>query len=122
MGGHSDLRGERLIWGHQHAPCMSGEHTETAQCQPTRGGEWSHAPTPALQGWTQEEEDNGGRREERESWEAAGQGHGKKGMVHEPRAAAVSGQMETSVEAGSLGIVAGAFQWSAGGRRHVAVS
>ena len=101
---------------------MSGEHTETAQCQPTRGGEWSHAPTPALQGWTQEEEDNGGRREERESWEAAGQGHGKQGMVHEPRAAAVSGQMETSVEAGSLGIVAGAFQWSAGGRRHVAVS
>lgn len=36
-------------------------------------------------------------------------------MVHEPRAAAVSGQMETSVEAGEPGrCCCRAFQWSAG--------
>lgn len=59
--------------------------------------------------------------EERESWEAVGQEHGKKGMVHEPRAAAVSGQMETSVE-GAWALLLGHSSGVRGGRRQVAVS
>lgn len=91
---------------------MNVEQTETAQ-----GGVMPTEPENGVPSLRQRfrgghgEEDNGGRREQERECHGSQriESIGKKGMVREPSAAAVSGQIETSVGLVSLGIVAGAF-------------